>query len=142
SAAYSNPKQKDLIKRARTPVRSASAGGKGMPIFTIEVEGRAVLSFVAPNLRVAQAALEDEGDRLRDGLSDIANLDGTALMRDGAKICIREATDEEESVWHAGVALAVNQGALEYAHDAISEGFAVYLIAVSPANDDAPKPGC
>ncbi len=113
-----------------------------MPIFTIEVEGRPVLSFVAPNLFIAEAALEDENERLRNGLSDVANLDGSPLMRAGAKLSIREATEDEEAVWHAGVGLAIDHGALENPHDAVTEGFAVYLVAVSPANDDAAKPAC
>jgi hypothetical protein len=111
-----------------------------MPIFTIDVEGRAVLSFVAPNLFTAEAALEDEDERLWDGLSDVANLDGSPLLRADAKLSIREATGEEQAVWHAGVALAIDQGALENSHDAVTQGFAVYLVAVGPANDDAAKP--
>lgn len=107
-----------------------------MPIFTIEVQGRAVLAFVAPNLFTAQAALEDEGERIQSGLTNVANPDGSPLMDARARVTVREAQPEEESVWHAGVSVAIEEGALSGPHDAITEGFAVYLVAVTPANDD------
>jgi hypothetical protein len=107
-----------------------------MPIFTIEIAGRGVIAFVAPNLFTAEVALEGDAEGILDGLFNIANPDGSPLLKAQDAVTVREANEEEETRWHAGVALAIQEGALQNPHEAVTEGFAVYLVPVTAANDD------
>ena len=107
-----------------------------MPIFTIEIDGRGVIGFVAPNLFTAEAALEDEAAGLLNGLFNVANPNGSPLLKPEGAVMVREASKEEEAKWHAGVELAIQEGGLQNPHEAVAAGFAVYLVPVTPANDD------
>jgi hypothetical protein len=107
-----------------------------MPIFTIEIAGRAVLAFVAPNLFTAEGAIEDGTEGVLDALVTVSNPDGSPLLSADDPVTVRHATEEEDARWRAGVTLAVQEGALQSPHEATTEGFAVYLVAVTPANDD------
>lgn len=107
-----------------------------MPIFTIEIVGRGVMAFVAPNLFTAEAALEDEAAGILDGLLSVADADGTPLLNVEDAVTVREATEDEQATWHQGVTLAIQEGALRDPAEAISEGFVVYLVPVTAVNDD------
>lgn len=97
-------------------------------VFTIEIQGRPILSFAAISHSEAQSLCKEEW--LRDDLSKCKS-DGEALWDGGASITVRMATANEMSLyWQAAKAA-----------DDTEDMVLAYLVELDSANEGPVEPG-
>ena len=101
-----------------------------MPLYTLSVDGRAVLVFHAQDLADAEDCMADEEGWTQYIRATRSN--GVPVMGANSQWSLTEATPEQRAVWETKVNDLMLDGHLDAREDAEEENYAVFLVAVDP----------
>lgn len=97
-----------------------------MPIFTIEIGGRATVVLPARDYVSAMSFAADSF--LHSELSTLTGVDGAPLWDGKTEWLVRPATDDERAVWEAEVAEAVRVREIDSRDHAVEAIWIAYLV--------------